>query len=215
MLTQIQRDAIARAQAGDFALADAMELACPDRRYFRDFELLGGVAIGGRLRQLVYGDQQDCEDCCGTGETTCTACRDGSLTCSECDGEGEVECPDCNGGAECTTGKKDCTECKGDGDVDCPDCGGDGTTDCPTCDGSGERVLVEYPDGQLLVDLNNRVLANYADDPEHWYATLAGINRTRKWADKVLAEYHNPPKPKPAPDACATQGVLIPEAAAA
>lgn len=55
MLTKIQRDAMARAQAGDFQLLDAMEMLEPSRQRFNDIPLAGGINVGGRLRLLAYG----------------------------------------------------------------------------------------------------------------------------------------------------------------
>lgn len=61
MLTTIQRDAISRAQSGDFELADAMELACDERQTFvhrgGEYDLLFGIWEGGRLRRLAYGSE--------------------------------------------------------------------------------------------------------------------------------------------------------------
>lgn len=216
MLTQLQRDAIAQAQAGDFSLADAMELDCQERRTFYGYDLIGGIAIGGRLRQLVYGEPITCTDCYGEGGLDCDECVGGELTCSDCDGEGTLECTDCSGkGCDaCTNGEKECAECKGTGDVDCQDCAGTGKRDCSGCDGLGER-LDSNGGGCLLVDLNGRILADCDNDPDEWDAQVGQVNRTRGWATKVLHEYHNPPKPPATAETSATQGVLIPEVAAA
>jgi hypothetical protein len=55
MLTHIQRDAMTRAQAGDFKLLDALEVLEPNRQRFRNIPLAGGINVGGRLRLLAYG----------------------------------------------------------------------------------------------------------------------------------------------------------------
>ncbi|MFO3704397.1 hypothetical protein ACI6Q5_05295 [Xanthomonas codiaei] len=60
MMTTMQRDAIARAQRGDWELADAMELACQERMTFNGtYELLFGIWEGGRLRRFAYGEACD------------------------------------------------------------------------------------------------------------------------------------------------------------
>ncbi|PPU60818.1 hypothetical protein XcodCFBP4690_17205 [Xanthomonas codiaei] len=59
-MTTMQRDAIARAQRGDWELADAMELACQERMTFNGtYELLFGIWEGGRLRRFAYGEACD------------------------------------------------------------------------------------------------------------------------------------------------------------
>ena len=47
MLTQLQRDAMTRAQAGDWSLADAMELLADGRKHYNGNPLIGGVLLGG------------------------------------------------------------------------------------------------------------------------------------------------------------------------
>ncbi|WP_311238276.1 MULTISPECIES: hypothetical protein [unclassified Xanthomonas] len=60
MMTTMQRDAIARAQRGDWELADAMELACLERMTFNGaYALLFGIWEGGRLRRFAYGEACD------------------------------------------------------------------------------------------------------------------------------------------------------------
>jgi len=54
-LSRIQRAAMARAQKGDWKLADAMELLAPGRRHFEGEALLFGVHQGGRLQAFAYG----------------------------------------------------------------------------------------------------------------------------------------------------------------
>lgn len=101
-MTQLQRDALARAKAGDWELADAMELverAAPsttpanvyEALFSRDLDAEGvavvfGVLENGRMRYLAYGVPV-CEQCDGTGEHECTACgHEGE--CHACDGSG-------------------------------------------------------------------------------------------------------------------------------
>lgn len=85
MLTQQQRDAMTRAQAGDFRLADAMELLAPERQQHCGYDLLGGIPQGGRLQLLVYGDRCECEEC-DDGEVECEACGHVSV-CETCGGK--------------------------------------------------------------------------------------------------------------------------------
>ena len=87
MLTQQQRDAMARAQAGDWNLADAIELLAEGRSEFRGERLIGGIPQGGRLQLLVYGDDAECSECEG-GEVVCDSCGH-TAECSACDGRGE------------------------------------------------------------------------------------------------------------------------------
>jgi len=59
MMSTIQRDAMSRAQAGDWDLADAIELCCEGRLHvdYRGgrLDLLFGIWEGGRLRRFAYG----------------------------------------------------------------------------------------------------------------------------------------------------------------
>lgn len=106
MLTQLQRDAMSRAQAGDFSLADAIELLHPYHQSFRDEPLVGGIAQGGRLQLLVYG-----EDC------VCDNCDDGQRLCDDCGGCGTTECESCRHVSPCKScadGKVECDMCSGD-----------------------------------------------------------------------------------------------------
>lgn len=71
-LTRIQRDAMARAQNGDWELADAIEVVSRSESTPHDWPLLGGIRQGGRLQFLVYGfrheqscDDDTCEGCAG------------------------------------------------------------------------------------------------------------------------------------------------------
>lgn len=87
MLTQLQRDAMSRAQAGDWSLADAIELLAEGRSSFHDEPLLGGITQGGRLRMFAYGKGSACSECEGSGVVVCGACGHED-ECDECDGAG-------------------------------------------------------------------------------------------------------------------------------
>lgn len=50
-MTRIQRDAMQRAQHGDWGLADAIEVLA---RHESDSDLIGGIRRGGRLQLLAY-----------------------------------------------------------------------------------------------------------------------------------------------------------------
>lgn len=166
-MTQLQRDALARAKAGDWELADAMELversragnvprAVVDEFVARqlddeDVSVTGGVFDCGRLRFIGYG-KNTCPECEGDGTVTCTACK----------GEGEVVCGVC--------------EVAGD----CKACQGDGSVECDACDGQGSG------DGPLVVftDLNDTVLPESGEPPPK------AVSRPISWARKILAAYN-------------------------
>lgn len=69
-LNSTQREAMRRALAGDFELADAMELLSPGRMrarhvvagYGNEFDLMYGVWIGGRLQAFAYGQSLGPDD---------------------------------------------------------------------------------------------------------------------------------------------------------
>lgn len=69
-LNSTQREAMRRALAGDFELADAMELMSTARMRgghtvdgrWREYYLLYGVWIGGRLQAFAYGESIDPDD---------------------------------------------------------------------------------------------------------------------------------------------------------
>ena len=63
-LTRMQRDAMVRAQNGDWELADAIEVVARAEATPHDWPLLGGIRQGGRLQFLVYGfrHEQSCSD---------------------------------------------------------------------------------------------------------------------------------------------------------
>ncbi|MBB5885433.1 hypothetical protein DYQ93_11605 [Xanthomonas sp. LMG 8992] len=70
-LTRIQRDAMRQAQAGNWRLADAMELVCEGRRVFVlpisggmhvTYHLQMGFAVGGRLRLFAYSYARNLTD---------------------------------------------------------------------------------------------------------------------------------------------------------
>lgn len=65
-MTQIQRDALTRAKAGDWTLADAIELK---HRMENDPDICGGYRENERLRLLVEGEISTCccDDCNGRG----------------------------------------------------------------------------------------------------------------------------------------------------
>ncbi|MBN8791735.1 MAG: hypothetical protein J0I01_05850 [Stenotrophomonas nitritireducens] len=69
-LNSTQREAMRRAMAGDFELADAMELLSPGRMrgrhiasgYGNELDLMYGVWIGGRLQAFAYGQSLGPDD---------------------------------------------------------------------------------------------------------------------------------------------------------
>lgn len=165
-MTQLQRDALARAKAGDWELADAMELVerareRAPRAVFAEFiarglndedvAVTGGVFDNGRLRLIGYGNNT-CTDCEGEGTQTCATCK----------GEGEVVCAHCQVAGECKA------------------CEGGGSTECETCDGQG------HGDGPLTVftDLNDTLLTEAAEP------STKAVSRPISWARKTLAAYH-------------------------
>jgi hypothetical protein len=88
MMTQLQRDALKRAQGGDWLLADAMELI--------DRAAAFGVTFGGRMRVLAIAEEGEvdgmveCEGCAGAGDTECEECGH-VKACEDCAGTGRVE----------------------------------------------------------------------------------------------------------------------------
>lgn len=180
-MTQIQRDALARARRGDFELADAIELEARIKH-----NAFGGDIVGGyrahRLMALGEGVQEydNCSGCDGKGEIQCEACdKDGLVECSLCQGQGEVpgplgaatECPNCAG-----TTETECAECAGDHFVECDDCAGDG--DVP-----GITHITR------VVDLNGRVLWDQeggGDEENPEPGNLVGID----WAEAVIRKYN-------------------------
>lgn len=203
MLTQLQRDAMKCAQAGDWSLADAMELLAPGRSVFRDAKLLGGVRGKSRLRMFIYGTHESCDECCGSCELRCEECNaEGDFACVTCDTAGTVTCPLCEQAclageapdcATCSnTRQAECTDCKGKGRTKCEECT-DGHYECTECSGSGEGdAVVEY-----VADLNERVIYN-ADDDEDGDGPPVHADFTREQAEKILHAYHNPPAQVPA-----------------
>ncbi|WP_337052528.1 hypothetical protein [Pseudoxanthomonas sp. USHLN014] len=71
-LSRVQRDAMAHAMRGDWALADALEVSC--RTDFEGHPCIGGIRQGGRLQMLAFG--QDCN--CGL-EEQCECCETGGV----------------------------------------------------------------------------------------------------------------------------------------
>lgn len=69
-LDSMQREAMRRAQSGDFELADAMELLSAGRTRagqhlggaWREYDLQFGIWIGGRLQAFAYGSPLTCYD---------------------------------------------------------------------------------------------------------------------------------------------------------
>ncbi|CAN7345826.1 hypothetical protein LJR168_001979 [Pseudoxanthomonas sp. LjRoot168] len=101
-MTQLQRDALARAKAGEWELADAMELVERSRANHvprtvvdefaareldnEDIGAIGGVFANGRMRLIGYG-KPTCNKCQGDGEVECDHCGH-TGDCKECDGTG-------------------------------------------------------------------------------------------------------------------------------
>lgn len=219
MMTQLQRDAMARAQAGDWLLADAMELLAEGRQWSGNHKLLGGVRGHSRLRFFVYGDHEECDCCNGGGSHDCAECAGiGDFECDTCDADGKVTCtlceqallsgaePDC---ATCdNTRKLECADCKGTGRCGCEACEA-GRIECDDCSGSGEGDSVT----RRVADMNGRVVYDETSDetgdgPSHW------VDFTAAKANEILSRYHNPPKPKPEPASveplrAGTQSALI------
>lgn len=73
-LTRMQRDAMKRAQRGDWELADAMEVAAR----CHDSDCIGGVRQGGRLQFLAFGQsgEDGGPECSGDLMCECDACID-------------------------------------------------------------------------------------------------------------------------------------------
>lgn len=94
-MNALQRDAMARAQRGDWDLADAIELLARidndnDTETRTESDLVAGIRLDGRLRWLVFGADPyvECEECDG-GTVVCSECGHED-DCDECDGSGEV-----------------------------------------------------------------------------------------------------------------------------
>ena len=79
-LTRIQRDAMARAQNGDWELADAIEVVARAAGTPTDWPLIGGIRQGGRLQFLAYGS-------CGCTDECSADCDGGDY----CDGANHEE----------------------------------------------------------------------------------------------------------------------------
>lgn len=90
-MTDLQREAMVRAQRGDWQLADAMEIDARAEDDHRDIPFMHGITVNGRLRFLMYAYSRavECTDCDGTGKQVCSECGH-EAACTECDGEGEV-----------------------------------------------------------------------------------------------------------------------------
>lgn len=220
MLTQLQRDAIAQAQAGDWLLADAMELLAEERRFFNGATLLGGCRGNSRLRAFIYGHCDSCDECDGEAQLACDECNaEGDFVCPTCDTAGTVICPLCEQaclagdamacGACKSTRQVECTDCHGKGRTTCDECSG-GHYECTECNGTGDGDEV----AEYVTDLNERVIYR-ADLDEDGDGPPAYVDFTREQAAKVLHAYHNPPKPVPAArPAAPTQTQLLGDIAA-
>lgn len=165
-MTQIQRDAMAAAQRGDWSLADAIELQA--RISDLQFEVIGGYLSGNRLRYIAHGleDREGCVYCDG-----------GTVTCPKCDGEEEVECKACPDEGKCSA-------CDDTGAIECPDCIG-GAVDCEQCNGSGDS-LPTYDDVVHVETLNGESCWDSESDlpiPDF------GKFVDRSWADKITNHY--------------------------
>lgn len=197
MMTQLQRDAIKRAQTGDWLLADAMELLAEGRQEHKGAILLGGVRGRSRLRLLVYGEYEACCHCNGKETLACEECDGlGDFACLTCEETGKVVCPFCEqailGGEEvdcavCSNKRRiECTDCKGTGRVDCDDCS-DGRVECDACDGSGNGDAdIEY-----VLDLNGKVIYSRKGDEDSDGCT-EWVDFTSARAELILHEYHHP-----------------------
>lgn len=220
MLTQLQRDAMTRAQAGDWSLADAMEPLAEGRQWHNGSRLLGGYRGTQRVRMFVYGHRPECEECAGGGTLSCGACDGaGDFACEACDTAGTVVCPLCEQacltepGIACptcdSTRQVPCTDCNATGREKCAECTA-GDVECDECDGcGGGEETIDY-----VLDMNERVIYSDADD-EDGDGPPAYADFTREQAEKILHAYHNPPKPAPAARAAVpTQSTLLGDLAA-
>ncbi len=162
MLTQIQRDAMKRAQAGDFSLADAIEVLHPDRRYFNGERLLGGISQGGRLQYFAYGNNPVCDEC-KDGKVECEECDDGDATCASCGHVGP------------------CKECNGLGKVDCDNCGGSGIVDAGLPRDEGDWAYVVSLNGDVIF---NGAVNAFSDTPP------LEITLTEARAQKIVDAYN-------------------------
>lgn len=71
-LTRIQRDAMTRAQNGDWELADAIEVIARAQSPAHG-RLIGGIRQGGRLQMLAYAARGSFE-CCDCNDENCECC---------------------------------------------------------------------------------------------------------------------------------------------
>lgn len=73
-LTRTQRDAMERAQQGNWELADAIEVVARSEEVWPlryDWPLIGGIRQGGRLQFLAYGNSgctDECDEHCDGGD---------------------------------------------------------------------------------------------------------------------------------------------------
>lgn len=193
-LTQIQRDAIAKARRGDYSLLDAMEL----QHRMDEGGAAHGYLVGGRLRLIAYGDPEDnpCGNCLGEGTVECTAtgCDDGDIDCIDCAGTPDHTIPHVSCGGEgcddpaCIEGEVECTTCRGTGLVTCEECQGDGHVECGNCDGEGD-LPPEVFYSLRVENLDGRVLWREDDpaDPDHPTGWEGEVRRD--WAEDILAAY--------------------------
>lgn len=171
-LTQIQRDAMSRAQKGNWSLADAIEIhaRCRDG-------VCGGYRHGGRLALLVEGEPAVCDcDHCEMGLVECAACKgEKTLDCQACNGEGDLA--DGSACAACADGGVECNDCTGEGTVECDWCDGDGTFASPGCFDHIERVT----------NLNGDVIWTPRSDLDQ--PDLDGQYIDADWGAKIEARY--------------------------
>lgn len=189
MLTELQRDAIARARAGDFDLLDAMEL----QHRIDTRQCAVGYLLGGRLRLLGQADHDldcgeceggrvDCPECEGEGDFDCETCRTrGKVVCLDCDGDGCAACAD--------TGTVRCEECDGKGTHDCIECKACGTVACDECGGAGHLDFDCIDRGRIIVNLDGDVI--HDDDHDATDPTLQARTVDAAWCRQVMAAYES------------------------
>lgn len=192
-LSQIQRDAMAQAQQGRWALADAIEI---EARTDNQGNCAGGYLQGGRLRLIAWLDEERsyCQHCEGEGTESCEFCDKGKIDCPDCEGDGE--CRDCGPDSQNQTLRVECTTCKGSGNCDrcagdqrvtCKECEGVATVDCSECEGSGRG---SFSHDQLIrvEDLNGRAVWREQDgDDQPDFGKF--VDRT--WAQLGIAQYRS------------------------